>query len=235
MTFWKLVVMVAAAIVHWVQHSHALIALPTNHMRQLMPMRHRSSGISSLYLLRYGISGEVDNRYSSRLHLADDANPVASDHDNNNSDGKKKSNRSWRPQNPPYHKPTNEDKDFLRPGINYYMDKLISASDERDWWKFVKSLKSLAMEPNNAQCIPQLIPLLDRVEVKKLDGSLTADLVWSLGRLNFAVTHSEQKPLLMSLMYRFCELEEMSSREVTTSLVGFGKVYLIPFLLQHQH
>ena len=214
--------------------ARALVAIPIkpNNKRSLLLLNHRSSG-SSIQLLRYSSIGVADHRYASRLYLADDANSdndsdsAASNHDNNDKDGKKKGGRSWKPQNQRYLKPATEDKEFLRPGINYYMEKLVSAAEEGDWWKFVKSLKSLAMEPNNAQCLPQLTPLLDRIEVKKLDGSLTADLVWSLGRLNFAVTHSEQKPLLMSLMYRFCELEEMSSREVTTSLVGFGKVYLI--------
>ena len=213
-SLWMLQLMVV-----WVLDvSHALVAIPKpyNNMRSLLPLSHRSSGSSLTQL----------TRYASRLYLADDSNAAAS---SNGNDGKKKSGsgRSWKPQNQANHKPGNDDKEFIRPGISYYMEKLVSAAGEGDWWKFVKSLKSLAMEPNNAQCIPQLVPLLDRIDVKKLDGSLTADLVWSLGRLNFAVTHSEQKPLLMSLMYRFCELEEMSSREVTTSLVGFGKVYLI--------
>lgn len=109
-------------------------------------------------------------------------------------------------------------------GTKFYMEKLVSATDEKDARKFVKSLKSLAMEQNNAHCVPKLVPMLDAIVIKDLDGSLTADLIWSLGRLNFAVTQSEQKPLLMNLMGRFCELDDLTSREVTTSLVGFSKL-----------
>jgi hypothetical protein len=138
---------------------------------------------------------------------------------------------------PPYQnknyqpRPRNDDGSgsdgFVRPqmqGTKFYMDRLVAAMEQKDSRTFVKSLKSLAMEPNNAHCVPILVPMLDSIVIKDLDGSLTADLIWSLGRLNFAVSHSDQKPLLMSLMGRFCELEDLSSREVTTSLVGFSKL-----------
>ena len=106
--------------------------------------------------------------------------------------------------------------------INNFLSRLQQALNDGKLKMFVKILKSLAMEGGNNvnnDCLPQLLPLLEKVVVKDLDSSMTADLIWSLGKLNLIVQNYDHKNILMTLMNRFCEHEELSPREVTTSLV----------------
>lgn len=103
--------------------------------------------------------------------------------------------------------------------INNFLARLEAALDDGRLRVFVKILKSLAMESSNNDCLSQLIPLLEKIHVADLDSSMTADLIWSLGKLNLIVQNKEHKNVLSTLMNRFCEHEELSPREVTTSLV----------------
>jgi hypothetical protein len=107
---------------------------------------------------------------------------------------------------------------------NMFIDRLQQALDENKLRSFAKILKSLAMEGGNSDCLSQLVPLLEKVIIKDLDSTETSDFIWALGKLNLVVQNSVHKPILTNLMNRFCEHEEMSSREVTTSLVGFSKL-----------
>lgn len=111
--------------------------------------------------------------------------------------------------------------------LQTFLMKLEQAVDSDKLRMFVKVLKSLAMENlyNINIGMPELIALLEEVKVSNLDSSMTSDMIWSLGKLNFVVVNSEHKPILMKLMNRFCEHSFMSPREVTTSLVS-------PFLNQ---
>ena len=111
--------------------------------------------------------------------------------------------------------------------INKFLARLQSALDDGKLRVFVKILKSLAMESSNNDCLSQLVPLLEKIHVADLDSSMTADLIWSLGKLNLIVQNKEHKNVLSTLMNRFCEHEELSPREVTTSLVSpfFTVVY----------
>ena len=103
--------------------------------------------------------------------------------------------------------------------INNFLDRLQQALDDGKLKFFVKILKSLAMEGGNNDCLAQLVPLVEKLPLAELDSAMTADLIWSLGKLNLVVQNSDHKNLLMSLLNRFCEHEEMTPREVTTSLV----------------
>ena len=100
-----------------------------------------------------------------------------------------------------------------------FLIKLQIALDEGKLRAFVKILKSLAMEGLANMNLSELIPVLEGINVTELDSSMTSDIIWSLGKLNFVVQNLEHKNLLYALMNRFCEHEEMSPREVTTSLV----------------
>jgi hypothetical protein len=106
--------------------------------------------------------------------------------------------------------------------LTEYIVKLEEALRTEGLKSFVKTLKSLAMlTNNNNDCIPPLLPLLMKIEVKELDSSMTADLIWSLGKLNLIVQNYDHKAILTSLMNRFGEHESLTPREVTTSLVSF--------------
>lgn len=106
-----------------------------------------------------------------------------------------------------------------------FLIKLQIALDEGKLRAFVKILKSLAMEGLANMNLSELIPVLEGINVTELDSSMTSDIIWSLGKLNFVVQNLEHKNLLHALMNRFCEHEEMSPREVTTSLVRSFDVF----------
>jgi hypothetical protein len=108
--------------------------------------------------------------------------------------------------------------------IGTFLVRLQQSLSDGKLKSFVKILKSLAMEGGNNDCLPQLVPLLEKIVVADLDSSMTADLIWSLGKLNMIVQNYEHKNVLMTLMNRFCEHEELSPREVTTSLVRVLKL-----------
>ena len=138
----------------------------------------------------------------------------------NNDDEKVKDNVHQQDQNarqPSSHSSSQQPSgDFSK-----FLHKLQIALDEGKLRVFVKILKSLAMEGLANMNLGELILVLEGINVSELDSSMTSDIIWSLGKLNFVVQNVEHKNLLYALMNRFCEHEEMSPREVTTSLVRF--------------
>ena len=118
-----------------------------------------------------------------------------------------------------------------------YMIKLRQALESNKLRTFVKVLKSLAMENFGVFSLTELTDMFELVKLSELDSSMTADVIWSLGKLNFMVTNSEHKTILMSLMNRFCEQSVMTPREVTTSLVSKSVEFFTKYLwlLYFQH
>lgn len=117
-----------------------------------------------------------------------------------------------------------------------YMIKLRQALESNKLRTFVKVLKSLAMENFGVFSLTELTDMFELVKLSELDSSMTADVIWSLGKLNFMVTNSEHKTILMSLMNRFCEQSVMTPREVTTSLVSKSVEFFTEYLwLYFQH
>lgn len=117
----------------------------------------------------------------------------------------------------------NKNNDHMRKSIGdpqTYMIKLRQALESGKLRTFVKVLKSLAMENFGIISLTELTDMFDLVKVSELDSSMTADVIWSLGKLNFMVVNSEHKSILTSLLNRFCEQSVMTPREVTTSLVS---------------
>lgn len=102
-----------------------------------------------------------------------------------------------------------------------FISKLNHMLSENKLRNFVASLKSLAMGEGGLNFnLVELIKVLNKVVISDLDSSMTSDMVWSLGKLNFVVQNYDHKSVLVALMDRFCEHEEMTPREVTTSLVS---------------
>lgn len=113
-------------------------------------------------------------------------------------------------------------------GIGYFtQDKymiMLEECIENNDKEFSYVLKALANLGLNVKIpdgnIPQrLIGLINKLDLNSLDSRTFSELVWCLGKLNFGLNNYDQKSLLYKLLDRFCELKEMSSREVTTSLV----------------
>jgi hypothetical protein len=132
---------------------------------------------------------------------------------------KAKSSNSFSPGNVK----VNKNNDHMRKSIGdpqTYMIKLRQALESNKLRTFVKVLKSLAMENFGVISLTELTDMFELVKVSELDSSMTADVIWSLGKLNFMVVNSEHKTILTSLMNRFCEQSVMTPREVTTSLVS---------------
>ena len=102
-----------------------------------------------------------------------------------------------------------------------YLSKLSQQLAEKKMRHFSVSLKSLAMGEGSAKIdLIELTKVLDTIVMKDLDSSMTSDIVWSLGKLNFVVQNYDHKNILIALMNRFCQFKHMSPREVTTSLVS---------------
>ena len=138
----------------------------------------------------------------------------------NNDDEKEKDNVQQQDQNT---RQLNSHSSNRQPPGDFekFLYKLQTALTEGKLRVFVKILKSLAMEGLATMNLNELIPVLEGINVSELDSSMTSDIIWSLGKLNFVVQNLEHKNLLYALMNRFCEHEEMTPREVTTSLVSY--------------
>jgi hypothetical protein len=122
----------------------------------------------------------------------------------------------------------------LRDSERLILVKVIDALNAGQSAKFVSHLKALAKEMSGNSCTDDMLPMLSRIVPGDLCAAQVADVIWSLGGLGFSATDANHRQLLYGMLERFCELEVVNSREVTTALVGFSKMRFRWSLLQKE-
>lgn len=114
------------------------------------------------------------------------------------------------------------------------------AAEKLDYAKFTRLLKSSAFIAQTGPMKPakdfseKLLPLLSPI-VNELNAALISEWMWSLPRLGFTSSKPTHNELILRIINRFCEMTNLSSRQVTTALGGLARFRNLRFSSMDEH